>query len=67
MTPCLICYRLDSSMPYDSELIWAWVQRHEGLVSVRGDCVDFWIDPQYSSLLVLAWPLLRRRPDWDYV
>jgi hypothetical protein len=54
-------------MSYDSELIWAWVQRHEGLVSVRGDCVDFWIDPQYSSLLVLAWPLLRRRPDWDYV
>ena len=67
MTPLLVCYRLDSSMSYDEELVWSYVQRHGGCISLRGDCRDFWIDPLYSSWLVIAWPRLRRLPDRDYV
>jgi len=67
MTPLLVCYRLDSSMHYDAESVWALVQRHGGAVSIRGDCRDFLIDPKYSALLILAWPLLRRLPNRDYL
>jgi len=54
-------------MHYDAESVWALVQRHGGAVSIRGDCRDFLIDPKYSALLILAWPLLRRLPNRDYL
>ena len=65
--PLLCCYRLDALMPYDEEQIWSLVQRHGGSLSIRGDCIDFWIPQQYQSLLALAFPGLRRQFCLDYV
>lgn len=67
MTPVLMCYRLDATVSYDEESVWAFVQRHGGMLSIRGDCIDFWIPRDYSSLLVLAWPRLRRQSGLDYL
>jgi hypothetical protein len=66
-TPILACYRLDSSMHLDEEKIWAFVQQHGGHLSIRGDCIDFWIPREYQSLFVLAWSSLRRKPEFDYI
>ena len=67
LTPSLVCYRLDSSMSYDEEVIWAFVQRHGGQLSIRGDCIDFWIPVEYQSVFVLAWSELRRKSEFDYI
>lgn len=65
--PLLCCYRLDALMSYDEEQIWSLVQRHQGYLSIRGDCIDFWIPQQYQAVLVLAFPRLRRQWALDYV
>jgi hypothetical protein len=67
ITPTLLCYRLDSSMDLDEEAIWSFVQRHGGQLSIRGDCIDFWIPVRYHSVFVMAWSSLRRMRDLDYV
>lgn len=67
MEPVLCCYRLDSLIAYDEEQIWSLVQRHGGSLSIRGDCIDFWIPQQYQTVLVLAFPGLRRQFCLDYV
>ncbi len=67
MEPLLCCYRLDALIAYDEESVWSLVQRHGGSLSIRGDCIDFWIPQQYQSLLVLAFPRLRRQWQLDYV
>lgn len=67
MKATLLCYRLDSSMPYDEEAIWAFVGRHGGHLSIRGDCIDFWIPVEYESLLLCSWGSLRRMSALDYV
>jgi len=54
-------------MHYDPEVIWAWVQRHAGQLSIKGDCIDFWVPVEYQSLFVLAWSQLRRRRDFDMI
>jgi hypothetical protein len=63
----LCCYRLTSLIDYDEELVWADVQQYGGSLSIRGDCIDFWIPVRYQSFILLRWPLLVRRADWDYV
>lgn len=65
--PQLCCYRLDSVMPYDEEAVWAMVQQYGGMLSIRCDCIDFWIPRQYESFLVLKYQLMRRKPELDYV
>ena len=61
------CYRLGYSCDYDSEAVWALVQRHGGFLSIRVDVIDFWIAPDLASLLVIAYPRLERRVDLDDV
>lgn len=63
----ILCYRLALGVDYDEEAVWAFVYRHGGWLSVRGDCIDFWIHEDYRALLVLAWPRLTRIPALDYV
>jgi hypothetical protein len=63
----LRCYRLDYRSNYDEELVWSLVQRHGGHISIRGDCVDFWIHRDFEELLVLAFPDLIRKPELDYI
>jgi hypothetical protein len=67
MTPVLKCYRLGYRCDYDEESVWALVQRHGGYISIKQDVIDFWCEPSWESLLVLAYPSLERRPDLDYV
>ena len=63
----LRCYRLGYRADYDEEAVWALVQRHGGHISIRQDCIDFWIDPAWEPLLVMAFPDLERRPELDYI
>ena len=67
MTPVIECWRLRPGMPYDEELIWELVQRHEGYLSIKSDCIDFFVPREYSVLLQIAFPLLIRKPELDYV
>ena len=67
MTAILKCYRLSYRSSYDEEMVWALVQRHGGHISIRGDCIDFWIAPSWEIVLNMAFPDLERRPDLDYV
>jgi len=63
----LRCYRLDYRSAYDEELVWALVQQHGGHISIRQDCIDFWIHRDWEVVLLLAFPDLVRRPDLDYL
>ena len=63
----ILCYRLNSLMPYDEEEIWSLVQRVGGHLSIRGDCIDYWVPRPYASFLVLKYPRLERRAELDYV
>jgi hypothetical protein len=54
-------------MLLDEEAVWAFVQRHGGHLSIKGDCIDFWIPVEYQTLFVLAWSELRRKSEFDYI
>ena len=61
------CYRLTSLIPYDEELVWQDVQAFGGSLSIRGDCIDFWVPFHCETWMLLRWPLLVRKPDMDLV
>jgi hypothetical protein len=63
----LVCYRLDYRSSYDEEMVWSLVQRHGGHISIRQDCIDFWLEPQWEIVLNIAFPDLIRRRDLDYL
>lgn len=64
--PDIFCYQLAYFIDYDVESVWELVQRHGGSVSyLNGAQYDFYIDRQYASILVLAFPQLRRQPQKD--
>ena len=64
--PDILCYQLAYFVLYDPEAIWELVQRHGGSVSyLNGGHYDYYIDRQYASILVLAFPELRRQYQKD--
>ena len=64
--PDLYCYSLFYHIDYDPEDIWLLVQRHQGSLSPQtGGHYDFYIPRDYASILVLAFPLLRRQTQKD--
>ena len=64
--PDLYCYSLFYFIPYDPEDIWDLVQRHEGNIQPQvGGHYDFYIPRHYASILVLAFPLLKRQYQKD--
>lgn len=64
--PDLYCYSLFYFIPYDPEDIWSLVQRHQGNIQPQvGGHYDFWIHRDYASILVLAFPMLRRQYQKD--
>ena len=67
MKPLLLCYRLTARSGLDEEIVWAYVQRSGGSLSIRGDCIDFWVRPEAELFLVCAWPELVRMPSLDYI
>ena len=65
-TPDVFCYSLPYFVLYDPEAVWELVQRHGGSVSyLNGGQYDYYIDRQYASILVLAFPQLRHQPQKD--
>lgn len=65
--PQFFCYRLTARLDYDEELIWSYVQRTGGSLSIRGDCIDFWIPGSARLFLICAWPDLEPRPDQNLI
>jgi hypothetical protein len=61
------CYRLTSLVDYDEELVWRDVQSFGGSISIRGDCIDFWVPYINETWMILRWPRLVRRADLDLV
>ena len=64
--PDLYCYSLFYFIDYDPEDVWLLVQRHQGNIQPQhGGHYDFYIPRDYASLLVLAFPLLKRQRQKD--
>jgi hypothetical protein len=64
--PDVFCYQLAYWMTYDPESVWQLVQRHNGYMSVLpAGYYEFYIDRDYASILVLAFPQLRRQYQKD--
>ena len=64
--PDVFCYRLYYFHDYDPESVWALVQRHGGSVSyLNGGQYEFYVNREWASVLVLAYPLLRRQYSRD--
>lgn len=64
--PDIFCYTLAYWMPYDCESIWELVQRHGGSIApLAGGYYDYYIACEYASIVVLAYPLLRRQYQKD--
>ncbi len=65
----LYCYRYYcfEEASYDEETIWADVQRFGGHISIRQDCVDFFVPAEYLSFFVLKYPELSRQRQLDYL
>jgi len=64
--PDLYCYSLFYFIDYDPEDVWQLVQRHQGNIQPQvGGHYDFYIHRDYASILVLAFPLLKRQRQKD--
>ena len=64
--PDLYCYSLPYFVDYDPEDVWLLVQRHHGNIQPQfGGNYDFYIPRDYASILVLAFPMLRRQYQKD--
>jgi hypothetical protein len=64
--PDLYCYSLFYFIDYDPEDVWLLVQRHQGNIQPQvGGHYDFYIPRHYASILVLAFPLLKRQYQKD--
>lgn len=67
LEPQLLCFRLRADQDYDEETIWAYVQRSGGHISIKQDCIDFWVPRHAVVLFCCAWADLQRRPQDDYI
>ncbi len=64
----LYCYRYYAwDNDYDEELIWRDVQRWGGHISIRGDCIDYFVPQDYVSFFILKYPDLSRQLHLDYL
>jgi len=64
----LYCYRYYAwQSEFDEEQIWADLQRWGGSMSIRGDCIDFFVPAEYVAFFVIKYPELSRQQQLDYV
>jgi hypothetical protein len=65
----LYCYRYYAwtEVSYDEEHIWEDVQRWGGSISIRGDCIDYWVPPEYITFFLIKYPELTRQMQLEYV
>ena len=62
----LYCYRYYTGS-YDEEIIWRDVQSWGGHISIRGDCIDYFVPARYVTFFLLKYPGLVRQPALEYV
>lgn len=63
-----VCYRYQAwAHDYDSEAVWSFVQRHGGHISIRNDCIDYFVPVEYQVLFALAYPELSRQYNLDLI
>lgn len=62
----IYCYRYHGS-EYDEEIIWRDVQSWGGSLSIRGDCIDFFVPRDYVAFFLLKYPGLIRQRALEYV
>lgn len=60
----LYCYRCYSDL---YEEVWTYVQSHAGFMSIRSDCIDFWVHERYASFILLIDSSLKRIDHLDYI
>jgi len=65
----LYCYRYYafSEFAYDEEDIWADVQRWGGSLSIRSDCIDYFIPEKSIIFFLLKYPELTRQLQLEYI
>ena len=64
----VVCYRYQAwTTDLDCESVWAFVQRHGGYLSIRNDCIDYFLPVQYQVLFALAFPELTRQYNLDLI
>jgi hypothetical protein len=64
----LYCYRYYAwEGQLDEELIWQDVQRWGGSLSIRADCIDFFVPAEYITFFILKYPELSRQAQLDYL
>ena len=64
----LYCYRYYAwTTDLDEEHIWRDVQSWGGSLSIRGDCIDFFVPAEYITFFVLKYPDLSRQGQLDYL
>ncbi len=65
----LYCYRYYAFADclVDEEAVWLDVQRWGGHISVRGDCIDFYVPTIYAAFFTLKYPELPRQPLLEYL
>ena len=64
----ILCYRYQAwRHDLDSESVWAFVQRHGGHMSIRRDCIDYFLPVAYQVLFELAYPELTRQYNLDLI
>jgi hypothetical protein len=64
--PSILCYQLPYYILYDPEVIWSLVQRHGGTITaLPGGHYDYYIASEYASILLVAFPELRRQLQKD--
>jgi hypothetical protein len=64
----LRCYRYyawDSDL--DEEQIWADVQSWGGSLSIRADCIDFFVPESAAVFFLLKYPELTRQLQLEYI
>jgi len=64
----IVCYRYQAwTTDLDCESVWAFVQRHGGYLSIRNDCIDYFLPVEYQVLFALAFPELTRQYNLDLI
>lgn len=63
----IYCYRQYAHQNLDEEQIWSDLQRWGGSLSIRGDCIDWYVPESVISLFLLKYPELTRQLNLEYI
>lgn len=63
----IYCYRQYAGQGLDEEQVWADLQRWGGSLSIRCDCIDWYVPAESITLFLLKYPELTRQHNLEYV